>query len=135
MTDHELLLAISAMLDKKMKPLEEGMKRLGEDLENLEGRLIKVEERLMKVENRLMKVEERLTIVETRVTCLEERQKRTEILLENGVLPRLQTIEACYTGTYKRYEAETRRLDAMQQDIDIMKEVLKEHSDKLNKTA
>lgn len=86
MTDNELLLAISDLLDKKMKPIE-------------------------------------------------ERQKKMEIMMENDLLPRLQNIEACYTSTYRRYETGTEEIEAMKADIEIIKKVIKEHSDLLNKTA
>ncbi len=40
-----------------------------------------------------------------------------------------------YTGTYKRYETGIEELEAMKADIEIMKKVIEEHSNKLNKTA
>lgn len=86
MSDNELLIAISQMLDAKLKPLM-------------------------------------------------EKQRKTELILENDILPRLQNIEACYTGTYNRYETETSKIEAMEMDIDVMKKVIKEHSDKLNRIA
>lgn len=76
MTDNELLLAISNILDEKLE-------------EKLEQKL---EEKLDK------KFDERLAPIERRL-------KRIEVdLLENNVLPRLNTIEACYTDTYNRYK-------------------------------
>ncbi len=59
MTDNELLLAISEMLDKKL------------------------DARLNPIENRI---------------------KRIEVdILESQVIPRLITIESCYTSTFDRY--------------------------------
>ena len=86
MTDNELLLALSDMLDKKLKPID-------------------------------------------------ERTKRLEITLENDVLPRLQNIEACYTSTYKRYQDGADHIESMQADIGIMKKVITEHSEKLQKIS
>lgn len=86
MTDNELLLALSDMLDKKLKPIDEQTKRL-------------------------------------------------EITLENDVLSRLQNIEACYTSTFKRYQDDADQIEAMQSDIDIMKKVIAEHSEKLQKIS
>ena len=79
MTDNELLLAISAMMDEKLKPIK--------------------------------------------------------ITLENDILPRLQNIETCYTDTYRRYANGIEKLEAMEQDIAIMKKVIQEHSEKLNQIA
>jgi hypothetical protein len=86
MTDNELLLAISDMLDKKLKPVN-------------------------------------------------DRLKKIELTQENDILPRLQNIEACYTSTYKRYQTGIEQIEAMQADIDVMKSVIREHSEKLQKLA
>lgn len=86
MTDNELLLAMSDMLDKKLKPIKDDIQ-------------------LLKLQN------------------------------ENEILPRLQNIEACYTSTYNRYKSGVSHIDAMQSDIDVMKNVIMEHSEKLQKFA
>lgn len=86
MTDNELLLSISDMLDKKLKPVN-------------------------------------------------DRLKKIELTQENDILPRLQNIEACYTSTYKRYQTGIEQIDAMQADIDVMKSVMREHSEMLQKMA
>ena len=84
MTDNELLLAMSDMLDKKLKPIND----------------------------RLTKI---------------------ELMQENE--PRLQTIESCYTSTFRRYQIGVEQIEAMQADIDVMKNVIREHSEKLQKLA
>ncbi len=86
MTDNELLLAMSDMLDKKLKPVN-------------------------------------------------DRLKKIELTQENDILPRLQNIEACYTSTYKRYQTGVEQIEAMQADIDVIKNVIREHSEKLQKLA
>ena len=86
MTDNELLLAISDMLDKKLKPVN-------------------------------------------------DRLKKIELTQENDILPRLQNIESCYTSTYKRYQTGVEQIEAMQADIDVIKSVIREHSEKLQKIS
>lgn len=61
--------------------------------------------------------------------------KGINITLENDVLPRLREIEACYTGTSKRYQSGINQIEAMQADIDVMKNVIREHSEKLQKIS
>ena len=91
MTDNELLLAISEMLDKKL------------------------DARLNPIENRI---------------------KRIEVdILESQVIPRLNTIESCYTSTFDRYKDNVEDYEAIKQDISIMKKVITEHSEKLQKFA
>lgn len=82
MTDQELLLAISDMLDKKIKPLKDDI-------------------HFLKLQN------------------------------ENEVLPRLQNIEGCYISTYDRYKSGVEQIDSLQNDVDVMKRVVIDHSQKL----
>lgn len=86
MTDNEFLLAMSDMLDKKLKPVN-------------------------------------------------DRLKKIELTQENNILPRLQNIQACYTSTFNRYQTGIEQIEAMQADIDVMKKVIAEHSEKLQKLA
>ena len=86
MTENELLLAISEMMDKKLQPLKKDIQ-------------------FLKLQN------------------------------ENEILPRLQNIESCYLSTYKRYQAGIEQIESMQSDIDVMKSVLREHSEKLQKIS
>ena len=81
MTDNELLLAISSMID----PLREDFNSMKEDMQ------------------------------ETK-----ERVKKVELTLENKVLPRLNTIEACYISTFNRYKEHVETYDSMKQDIYIV---------------
>lgn len=90
MTDNELLLAISDMLDNKLKS------------------------NLAPIENKLTNI---------------------ELTLENNILPRLQNIESCYTSTYERYKNYAEKMQAAFDDIEIMKKVIAEHSEKLQKLA
>ena len=86
MTDNELLLAISSMLDKKLEPIN-------------------------------------------------DRLKRIELTQENDILPRVQNIESCYTSTDEHYKSSVADYEAMKQDISIIKQVVAEHSEKLQKIS
>ena len=86
MTDNELLLAISNMMDEKLEPVKDDV-------------------------------------------------KSTRILIENDILPRLQNIEACYTSTYRRYSNGIEEMRALKSDMDIIKKVVAEYSEKLKKLA
>ncbi|NBH28404.1 hypothetical protein D3Z60_22275 [Lachnospiraceae bacterium] len=91
MTDNELLLAISEMMDKKL---------------------------------------------DARLNPIESRIKRIEVdLLENNVIPRLNTIESCYTSTFDRYKDSVDDYESLKQDIAIIKKVVAEHSEKLQRLA
>ena len=121
MTDNELVLSISELLDKKLKPID--------------SKFEKIEAKLEQIETRLEKVETRLEELETRLEELETRVKKLELLHENDVLPRVSTIEECYISTYERYKENVEHIEAMRSDIDIIKRVLLEHSEKLKKIS
>lgn len=94
MTDNELLLAMSELLDTKLKAeLQSELQPLKDDIRDIKLHL------------------ENIT------------DKNIELLAEN------------YLPAAKRYEKATAQIEAMQADIDIMKHVVKEHSEKLQKLA
>lgn len=74
--------------------------------------------------------------LDARLKPIENQLKHIEIdLLENNVIPRLNTIESCYTDAYNRYNNYAERMEAAFADIEIMKKVIAEHSEKLQKLA
>ena len=141
MTDNELLLAISDLMDKKLKPidkkLEDMEERFGQKLEGLETRF---DQKLEGLETRFaQKLEGLETRFEKKLHNMEvvfdERLRRIEVLHENDVLPRLNTIEKCYISTYERYKENIEHIEAMRADIEVIKHVLLEHSEKLKKIS
>jgi len=113
MTNAELLVAISDVLEQK---LEE-----------------KLEEKLDK------KLEEKLDVkfkqIDNRFDKLEQDVRKIRIICENDLQPRLQNIESCYLSTYRRYQESVEEHDTMKLDIQVLKSVVKEHSEKLQKIS
>ena len=97
MTDNELLLAISEMLDEKLgselKPIKNDINSMQDEIHNI------------------------------------------KLFQENVILPRLNTIESCYTETYVRYRNYTDKFEAVFDDVELLKKVVSEHSEKLQKTS
>lgn len=152
----EDLLAISQVFGEQIKPLKEAVTRLEGRMTALEERMTALEERMTRLEERVTALEERVTRLETKVerlefrvsvlegkveglevraVSLEEKAQRIELFMENDMLPRLQNIEACYTSTYKRYVQGSDQIETMQADIDVLKKVVQEHSEKLKRLA
>ncbi len=100
MTDNELLLAISDMMDKKLKselqPIKNNLKNVKNNLENVKNDI-----------------------------------KQVKLFQENTLLPRLDHIESCYTDTYNRYKNYADKMEAAFDDIELLKKVVSEHSQKL----
>lgn len=55
------------------------------------------------------------------------------VLLENNVIPRLDTVEKCYLDTFQRYKERTEQFDQMSEDIDVLKSVVSDHSENWKK--
>lgn len=116
--DHELLNTISDMVQNELKSaLMQSMRDMVQD--ELKPDLILSMSDMM--DNKLKPINVRL--------------KKIELTQENDILPWLQNIEACYTSTYKRYQVGVEKIDALQDDVDILKKVVAEHSDKLQRLA
>ena len=97
MTDNKMLLAISEMMDTKLKA----------ELQPLKNDLQTVKDEVHQI----------------------------KLYQENIVLPRLNTIESCYNDTYNRYKDDADKMDAAFVDIDLLKKVVTEHSERLQKLA
>lgn len=97
MTDNELLLALSEMMDKKLDAKLEPLK-------------VDIQE--MKNEIRGIKLD-----------------------IENDIKPKIQLLAENYVPAAKRFEKAVPQIESMQADIEIMKKVITEHSEKLQKIS
>ena len=131
------LLAISQLLDVKLKAEIQPIKN---EIQNLKGEI-----QAVKTEIQAVKAELQAEIQAVRAELQAEIQAvradlQTQILQmklfqENVMMPRLRTIEACYLSTYNRYKDSVEGYDALQADNALMKSIIMEHSDKLQKLA
>ncbi len=69
--------------------------------------------------------------MDLRFDLIQNQINHMNLLMENNILPRLQNIESCYVDTYSRYVVKMEEMDSLKLDMDVVKDVLKEHSDKL----
>jgi len=74
-------------------------------------------------------------ILDAKLGPLDGRMKRIEITLENDIRPRLQNIESCYTSTYDRYQNGITEVESFRNDMETVKKVVAEHSEKLSRLA
>ncbi|HCT90733.1 MAG TPA: hypothetical protein DF613_05020, partial [Lachnospiraceae bacterium] len=60
---------------------------------------------------------------------IDHRLRRIEVdLLENNVIPRLNTIESCYMATYSRYRNSADQMEKVFGDVELLKGAVAEHS-------
>ena len=147
MTDNEILLALSNIVE----PIRTDIQEIKKDVDDLKGKLFKMEERMdnklqsleERMDNKLQSLEERMDgklqsleeRMDNRFRVMDQRLRKIELTQENDILPRLRTIEACYISTYDRYRKSVEEHDVMKEDISLLKEVVTEHSMKLQKIS
>ncbi len=174
MTNNELLLSISDMIDSKLnaglrlmknemqdmkgelqtelRTMEQGLRSDMQTMEQgLRSDMQKMEQGLrsdmQKMEQELRSdIQELRSDMQTMEQELRSDMKKMEqelksdihmlkLCQENLILPRLNTIESCYTDTYRRYRDDADQMEAVSADVDIMKKVIAEHSQRLQKLA
>lgn len=125
MTDNQLLSAMSDMLDQKLdtrlKPIESDIREMKAEMQDM-----KTDIQGMKAEMQDMKTD--IQNVKTEVHNL-------KLFQENVILPRLNTIEKCYTDTYERYRSSADKMEEGLTDIDLLKKVVSKHSKQLQGLA
>lgn len=160
MTDNELLLSISDMMDKKfqseLQPIKNDLQEMKGRLQNVEvevqevkdrlqnveaevqevkGRLQNVEAEVQEVRTEVQNVKDRLQSVETGLQTVESKVHQMSLFQENVITPRLCTIESCYTDTYNRYRSYVDKMDGVFVDVELLKSVVSDHTRKLQKLA
>lgn len=112
--NNELLIAISDMMDQKLdtrlKPIETNIKSMKKDINILK---------------------EDVSSLKSDVNSLNTDVLSIKLFQENTILPRLNTIESCYTGTYTRYKNYADKMQPAFDDIDLLNKVVSGHSKKL----
>ena len=124
MTDKEVLSALSNMLE----PIKEDIQELKGDVQKLKEDVQVLKEDVQELEGSVRKLEEGYREIKGKVI-------RIELNQENVILPRLQTIESCYTSTYRRYKESVEDYETIKQDVSILKEIAIEHSKKIQKIS
>ena len=124
MTENEMLLALSNMLD----PIKSDIKEMKSDISGLKGDVQVLKDDVQVLKDDVQVLKDDMQEVKGRV-------KKIELTQENVILPRLQNIEACYTSTYDRYKESVEDHEEMKQDISILKKVVAEHSEKLQRIS
>ena len=128
MTNNELLLAISGMMDQKLEPIKTDIRELKCDVRELK-------EDVHILKNEVCELKQDVSVLKEDVSVLKRNVRGIQITLENDMNPRLINIESCYTSTYERYQHGINQIESMQLDINLLKKVVAEHSEKINQTA
>lgn len=113
MVDREMLAAMSDLLDQRFADQE---RRFDEKLDQ--------------------KLDQKLNPIYDRLDRLESDMKYVRVVqLENNIIPRLNTIEACYLDASRKFAEKAEQIDTMSEDIKTLQIVVESHSRKLNRIS
>ena len=121
MTNEELLVAMSNMMDQ----------RLDEKLEPLKKDMSEVKDRVTNIEDRVTNIENRVTNMETQITNIKDRVTNIEIDIENDIRPGIITLCDAYGTQFDRYSISIESHEKMKTDIEVMKSIVSRHFDLL----
>ena len=122
MSERDFLSALSDLLDEK---LEEKLEKILDE---------KLDEKLEKILDE--KLDEKLDrVLDKKLEPINNRLIRLERTMEYDVVPRLRHIESCYLTTSERYLKSVEEHEGMKQDIEVLKLVVENHSQRLLQTS
>ena len=126
------------LVKKDLQTVKDEVQLMKEDLQEVkdEVQLVKedlqaVKEDLQTVKDKVQTVENDLQAVKNEVQAVKDDVHHMKLYQENIIMPRLNTIESCYTDTYGRYRNYSDKMEAAFEDIELLKRVVSEHSMKL----
>lgn len=124
----EDLLAISQILDVKLEPLKGDIASLQEDVASLK-------EEVSSLKNDVELLKEDMCLVKKDILILKEEQHRTNLIIENELRPQIRLLAENYLPAAERYLEEAEHIKEMRSDIDMLKDVVAQHSQQLQALA
>ena len=111
--------------------VKEDLQAVKEDLQTVKDKVQTVENDLQAVKNEVQAVKNEVQAVKNEVQAVKDDVHHMKLYQENIIMPRLNTIESCYTDTYGRYRNYSDKMEAAFEDMELLKRVVSEHSMKL----
>ena len=150
---NEDLLAISQIVDKRLeirlKPIEKDISALDDKVNALDVKVNALDDKVNALDDKVNALDDKVNALDDKVNALDNKfidlNHRVESLesglhnvrlfQENIILPRLNTIESCYLDTFNRYQKNADKMELVYEDVDLLKKVAADHSEKLQKLA
>ena len=82
-----------------------------------------------------VKLDARLKPMENDIKSIKDEQTRINLIIENDILHDINILVENYVPAAKRYQDATAQIQAIQADIEIMKKITSDHSEKLKKIS
>ena len=117
MTDNELLLALSGMLDKKLKaelqPIKNELQTMKDDIADMKGEIADMKGEIADIRNEIAGMKGEIASIKSNMLIMQNEIRQIKLCQENIILPRLDTIESCYSDTFNRYRTYADKMDSV----------------------
>ena len=144
--NQELLLAISDMLDQKfekeLRPIKDDIcelktdvKELQSDVTELQSDVKELRSDVTELQSDVKELRSDVTELQNDVTKLQENVHGIHLYLENEVDYKISLLAENYVPAAKRFEQSASRIDAVEEDVGILKTVVAQHSKMLQRLA
>ena len=159
--NQELLLAISDMLDQKLdekldqkfetelrpikddicelktdvKELRIDVTELQSDVKELQSNMTEVQNDVKELRSDVTELQSDVTELQSDMTKLQENVHGIHLYLENEVDYKISLLAENYVPAAKRFEQSASRIDAVEEDVGILKTVVAQHSKMLQQLA
>ena len=151
--NQELLLAISDMLDQKfekelrpikddicelktdVKELQSDVTELQSDVKELRSDVTELQSDVKELRSDVTELQSDVTELQNDVTKLQENVHGIHLYLENEVDYKISLLAENYVPAAKRFEQSASRIDAVEEDVGILKTVVAQHSKMLQRLA
>ncbi|WP_282751775.1 hypothetical protein [Emergencia timonensis] len=120
-------------LEIKVDNLETKVDNLEIKVDNLETKVDNLEIKVNNLETRVSKLELDAKSLHSELALIKRDLKQVRVCQETKLIPRLSNIEACYLDTSIRYQESADKVDVVCEDVQLLKKVVGEHSEKLKK--
>lgn len=132
MTNEELLLEMSNIMQVQLQPVRQQLDNLDQHMDGLENYIKSdMAPRLKRVEADVGTLNIRVGNLEKEMGDLKSEVGDLRLTAENQIVPSLTDLSSCYVDTYVRYSKWADRIEGMDQEMGILKRVVSEHSKKL----
>ena len=149
--NQELLLAISDMLDRKLdekldekldqkfetelRPIKDDICELKTDVKELRSDVTELQSNMTVVQDDVKELRSDVTELQSDMTKLQENVHGIHLYLENEVDYKISLLAENYVPAAKRFEQSASRIDAVEEDVGILKTVVAQHSKVLQQLA
>lgn len=97
--------------------------------------LLALRNELKPIKADIQELKDELKPIKADIQELKANVKRIDLCIENEIRPHIQLLAENYVPAAQRYETAVPEMEGIKRDVDILKKVVAEHSQKLEKIA